>query len=97
MYSMCWNSTNNKGRKTSDYGVSLLSLLLAGMTIAIRSSVITVVQFQYALAASADQFSLGYKMLQHVHPRDLINPGAKESSPGHVENTEEEFKLDTSI
>ena len=60
-------------------------------------SIITVVQFQYALAASADQFSPGYKMLQSVHPGDLINPGAKESSPSHVENTEEELKLDTSI
>ena len=58
-------------------------------------SIITVVQFQYALAASADQFSPGYKMLQSVHPGDLINPGAKESSPSHVENTEEELKLDT--
>ena len=34
-------------------------------------------------------------MLQSVHPGDLINPGAKESSPSHIENTEEELKLDT--
>jgi hypothetical protein len=34
-------------------------------------------------------------MLQSVHPGDLINPGAKESSPGHIENKEEELKLDT--
>lgn len=75
--------------------VTLLSLLLAGITIAI-SSVITIVQFQYSLATSADQFSPVYnRMLQHVHSGDLINPGAKESSPGHGENTEEEFELDT--
>jgi hypothetical protein len=73
--------TNNKDRKTSDYAFNisivtfaavplflLLLLILAGVTIAIRS-IITIVQFQYALAANADQFSPGYKIPQSVPRR----------------------------
>jgi hypothetical protein len=90
-----------KAEKPLTMAVPLLSLLLllvlAEITLVI-TGVITVVQFEYALAAKVLTNTLYAKdATQHVHPVDLINSGPIKSSPGHVENTEEEFKLNTGI